>query len=82
MKFLKNKQSQLVRILVRAEKTHKVVINHLLQAKCPGNLLICYQLSWAWLLLIEGIAESPSIGSFSANITRARGTQPVSLSDY
>lgn len=33
LKFLKHKKTGLLRILVRAEKTHKCVVNHLVQAK-------------------------------------------------
>jgi Ran-binding protein 1 len=33
MKFLKHKTTGLIRILVRAEKTHKCVMNHLIQTK-------------------------------------------------
>jgi hypothetical protein len=33
LKLLKNKSSNKIRLLVRAEKTHKIVANHLLQAE-------------------------------------------------
>ncbi len=51
LKFLKNKQTQLVRVLVRAEKTHKVVMNHLIQAKdifCKLEQLKTSNNAWTW----------------------------------
>lgn len=51
MKVLRNKQNQLIRLLVRAEKTHKVVVNHLLQAKdifCKLEQLKTSNNAWTW----------------------------------
>lgn len=51
LKFLQNKQNQLIRCLVRAEKTHKVVVNHLLQAKdifCKLEPLKTSNNAWTW----------------------------------
>ncbi len=51
MKFLKNKQNDLIRVLVRAEKTHKVIVNHLLHNKdifCKLEQLKTSNNAWTW----------------------------------
>ncbi len=51
LKFLQNKQNTLIRVLVRAEKIHKVVVNHLLQKKdifCKLEQLKTSNNSWTW----------------------------------
>lgn len=51
LKFLKHKTTGVIRVLVRAEKTHKCVMNHLLQAKqifCKLEQLKTSNNSWTW----------------------------------
>ncbi len=51
MKLLSNKQNNLIRVLVRADKTHKVIVNHLLQAKdifCKLESLKTSNNAWTW----------------------------------
>jgi hypothetical protein len=40
LKLLKNKNSGKIRLLMRADKTHKIVANHLLQRKCTDAKII------------------------------------------
>lgn len=71
MKFLKNKQNQLIRALVRAEKTHKVVINHLLQAKdifCKLEQLKTSNNAWTWAAY-DVSDEKPETEKFCAKFT-------------
>ena len=71
MKFLKNKQNNLIRVLVRAEKTHKVVVNHLLQAKdifCKLEQLKTSNNAWTWAAY-DVSDEKPETEKFCAKFT-------------
>jgi hypothetical protein len=51
LKFLKNKTTKFIRILVRADKTHKCIMNHLIQFKeilCKLSPLKTSKNSWTW----------------------------------
>jgi hypothetical protein len=51
LKLLKHKKSGLIRVLARAEKTHKCLMNHLLQSKqvfCKLEPLKTSTNSWVW----------------------------------
>ena len=49
--MLKHKKTGLLRILVRAEKTHKCIVNHLLQTKdifCKLEQMKTSNNAWTW----------------------------------
>lgn len=51
LKLLKHKANGVIRILVRAEKTHKIIVNHMLQRKEPLCVLEPMKTSnnaWHW----------------------------------
>jgi len=51
LKLLKHKDSGLIRILMRADKTHKIIANHLLQKKdifCQLEVLKTSNKAWTW----------------------------------
>ena len=51
LKILKHKKSGFIRILVRAEKTHKCIVNHLIQAKdifCKLEQMKTSNNAWTW----------------------------------
>lgn len=71
LKFLQNKQNNLIRLLVRAEKTHKVVVNHLLQAKdifCKLEQLKTSNNAWTWAAY-DVSDEKPETEKFCAKFT-------------
>ena len=71
LKFLENKQSKLIRVLVRAEKTHKVIVNHLLQAKdifCRLEQLKTSNNAWTWAAY-DVSDEKPETEKFCAKFT-------------
>ena len=71
LKFLQNKQNKLIRVLVRAEKTHKVVVNHLLQAKdifCKLDQLKTSNNAWTWAAY-DVSDEKPATEKFCAKFT-------------
>jgi hypothetical protein len=71
LKLLQNKQSKLIRVLVRAEKTHKVVMNHLLQAKdifCKLEQLKTSNNAWTWAAY-DVSDEKPATEKFCAKFT-------------
>ena len=53
LKLLKHKKTGLVRILMRADKTHKCIMNHLLQKKdnilCKLQQLRTSNNAWTWV---------------------------------
>jgi Ran-binding protein 1 len=71
MKLLKNKSTGLIRALVRAEKTHKVVVNHLLQAKdifCKLEKMNTSNNAWSWAGY-DISDEKPATEKFCAKFT-------------
>eukprot|EP00828_Plagiopyla_frontata_P005364 TRINITY_DN1213_c0_g1_i1.p1 TRINITY_DN1213_c0_g1~~TRINITY_DN1213_c0_g1_i1.p1 ORF type:complete len:189 (-),score=41.24 TRINITY_DN1213_c0_g1_i1:259-825(-) len=51
LKFLKNKKTNKVRILMRQEQTHKIVANHLIQSQsslCQLSKLKTSDKAWVW----------------------------------
>jgi len=71
MKFLQNKQSKFIRALVRADKTHKVVVNHYLQSKdifCKLEQLKTSNNSWTWAAY-DVSDEKPETEKFCAKFT-------------
>ncbi len=71
MRLLQNKQSKLIRALVRAEKTHKVIINHLLQSKdifCKLEQLKTSNNAWTWAAY-DVADDKPATQKFCAKFT-------------
>ena len=51
LRFLKNKATGMIRIVVRAEKTHKCVVNHFVQQKdifCKLDQMKTSNNAWTW----------------------------------
>jgi Ran-binding protein 1 len=71
MRLLKHKTSGLVRVLVRAEKTHKCLMNHYIIAKdifCQLEALKTSNNSWTWAA--HDISdEKPETEKFCAKFT-------------
>jgi hypothetical protein len=71
LRFLQNKKNNLIRVLVRAEKTHKVVMNHLIQAKdifCKLEQLKTSNNAWTWAAY-DISDEKPATEKFCAKFT-------------
>ncbi len=71
MKILKNKNSGHIRVLVRAEKTHKIIVNHLLQKKevlCNLEPMKTSNNAWTWAGY-DISDESPAFEKFCAKFT-------------
>ena len=71
LKFIKHKKSGLIRILVRADKTHKCVMNHLVNRKqifCQLEQLKTSNNSWTWAAY-DISDETPQTEKFCAKFT-------------
>ena len=71
LKLLKNKNSGHIRILVRAEKTHKIVVNHLLQKRellCNLEPMKTSKNAWTWAGY-DISDEEPAFEKFCAKFT-------------
>lgn len=71
LKFLKHAKTGLTRILVRAEKTHKCVVNHFVQKKdifCQLEQMKTSNNAWTWAAY-DISDEKPETEKFCAKFT-------------